>query len=292
MDKRDILRKLTAGIGKSELYFQTHAAVTLRVRQALDDPNISVAKVAQFIQAEPVLSARVVAVANSVAFRGAFGKAIADVRSAVMRLGFRNVRSLATAFLVRQMGANVDKGKPQMQQMAAQLWEHTAHVTALANMLARHVTHVDAEAALFAGIVHEVGGFYLLSRASDYPDLFEGDPADWHEEDVLELHIELDRALLQALTIPETAMQAMEVFWQGFLAMPPRSLGDTLLLAEDLAPVASPFHELKTSHKTEDGLVESGGSASIEMIVGADTLSAILKASAEEVTGLASALQL
>jgi len=87
-------------------------------------------------------------------------------------------------------------------------------------------------------------------------------------------------------------MQAMEVFWQGFLAMPPRSLGDTLLLAEDLAPVASPFYEVKTSHKMEGGDAQTLGSASIEMIVGADTLSAILKASAEEVAGLANALQL
>jgi hypothetical protein len=292
MDKRDILRTITAEIGKSELYFQTHAAVTMRVRQALDDPNISVTKVAQFIQAEPVLSARLVAVANSVAFRGAFGKALADVRSAVMRLGFRNVRSLATAFLVRQMGASAGKGQPQIKQMAAQLWEHTAHVTALAHMLARHVTHVDAEVALFGGIVHEVGGFYLLSRATDYPDLFEGEPADWNEEDVLELQIELDRALLQALTIPEAAMEAMEIFWQGFLGMPPRTLGDTLLLAEDLAPVASPFHETKALCKTDAGEAVTGAEASIEMIVGAETLSAILKASAEEVDSLADVLQL
>lgn len=292
MDKRDILRTLAVEVGQIDPYFQTHAAVTLRVQQALDDPDISVAAVARFIQAEPVLAARVVAVANSVAFRGGLGQAIADVRSAVMRLGFRNVRSLATAFLVRQVGASADMGHPQTRQLAAQLWEHTAHVTALAHMLARHVTHVDSDVALFSGIVHEVGGFYLLSRASDYPDLFEGDPADWIEEDVLGLLIELDRAVLRALTIPEAAMSAMEAFWQGFLAMPPRTLGDTLLLAEDLAPVASPFHEAKASYMTNGGKAETGPAASIEMVLGADTLSAILKESAEEVASLASALQL
>ncbi len=292
MDKRDILRTLAVEVGQSDPYFQTHAAVTLRVRNALDDPDITVAKIAQFIQAEPVLAARMVAVANSVAFRGAFGKAIADVRSAVMRLGFRNVRALATAFLVRQVGESAGVGHPQMQRMAAQLWEHTAHVTALAHMLARHVTHLDPEAALFAGIVHEVGGFYLLSRASDYPDLFAGDPMDWNEEDVLELQTELDRAVLEALTIPQAAMDAMEAFWLGFLAMPPRTLGDTLLLAEELAPVASPFHEVNGSLKKDGGNTETGAAASIEMILGADTLSAILKESAEEVATLTSALQL
>jgi hypothetical protein len=287
MDKRDILKALAAEAGQGEINFQTHAAVTLRVRRALDDPDVPVATVAKLIQAEPVLAARVVAVANSVAFN-ASGRAVADVRNAVARLGFRTVRSLATAFLVRQMNAGAGAG-PVQQRMATQLWEHTSHVTALAHVLARRVTHVDAEVALFVGIIHEVGGFYLLSRAKDYPGLFDGDPADWNEDDVLDLEVELGRAVLRALAIPVAAMAAMEAFWQGYLAMPPHSLGDTLLLAEDLAPVASPFRQVKDAHTTD---AADGAAASIEMIVGADTLSAILKESAEEVHSLAGALQL
>jgi hypothetical protein len=31
------------------------------------------------------------------------------------------------------------------------------------------VTGVNEDTALFAGIVHEVGGFYLLSRAEEFP---------------------------------------------------------------------------------------------------------------------------
>lgn len=291
MDKRDILKTLAAEASRGELNFQTHAAVTMQVRRALDDPDVPVATVAKLIQAEPVLAARVVAVANSVAF-GSSGRAIADVRSAVSRLGFRNVRSLATAFLVRQMGGGAAKGSPALQQMATQLWEHTAHVTALAHVLARRVTHVNAEVALFAGIIHEVGGFYLLSRAAKYPDLFAGDPADWNEDDVLELEVELGRAVLGALAVPETAMAAMEAFWQGFLAMPPRTLGDTLLLAEDLAPVVSPFHQVKDSQAHDAVDVATRAAASIEVMLGADTLSAIVKESAGEVQSLAGALQL
>jgi hypothetical protein len=74
--------------------------------------------------------------------------------------------------------------------------------------------------------------------------------------------------------------------------MSPRSLGDTLLLAEDLAPVASPFHEVNDSLNKDGGNTEAGAAASIEMILGADTLSAILNESAEEVATLTSALQL
>src|SRR5450830_1220547 len=92
MDKLDILKKLVLEAGQGELAFQTHAAVTLRVQRALDDPDISVEAIAKLIQAEPVLAAKVVAVANSAAFNSS-GRAITDVISAVSRLGFRTVRS-------------------------------------------------------------------------------------------------------------------------------------------------------------------------------------------------------
>jgi hypothetical protein len=302
MDKRDIMARLVSDASQTDLHFQTHAAVTVRVRHALDDPDISVAAVAKLIQAEPVLAARVVAVANSAAFDRS-GRAIVDVRSAVARLGFRNVRSLATAFLVRQMGGgkdvrtggssggSKDGSSATQRRMAAQLWQHTAHVSALAQVLARRVTHVDPEAALFAGIIHEVGGFYALSRAADYPGLLDGNPADWNEPELLELEIKLGRAVLRALAVPDAALAVLEDFWAGFLALPPRTLADTLLLAEDLAPVASPFHEVK-SLPSPAGSTEVGAAASIDVIIGADTLSAILKESAEEVGSLAAALQL
>jgi hypothetical protein len=291
LDKRDILKMLTVEAGQGDLSFQTHAAVTLRVQRALDDPDISVTDIAKLIQAEPVLAARVVAVANSAVFNNS-GRPIADVGGAVARLGFRNVRSMATALMVRQMGGSAESGSALQRRMAAQLWEHTAHVTALARVLARRVTHVDAEAALFIGIVHDVGGFYLLSRSRDFPGLLEGDPADWDEADMLEAEAGLGRAVLLALAIPEVATAALEDYWQGFLAMPPRTLGDTLLLAEDLAPVASPFHQAKNPVSKDGDKVQTGAAASIEVILGADTLSSILQESAEEVSSLVAALQL
>ena len=290
MDKCDILKTLVAEAGHSDLHFRTHAAVTMRVRHAIDDPDISLVAVAKLIQAEPVLAARVVAVANSVAFN-ASGKTVADVRSAVARIGFRNVRSLATGLLVRQLGAG-ESGSPLQHRMASQLWEHTAHVTALAHVLARRVTRVDAEVALFTGIVHEIGGFYVLARAADFPAVLEGDPADWNEAEVLDLEAELSRTVLRALAIPDAAMTALDDYWQGFLAMPPRTLGDTLLLAEDLAPVASPFRQLASRRDGKGQATVSGTEASIEVVLGAETLSSILTESAEEVSSLTAALRL
>ena len=100
-----------------------HVQVALRVRKAIDDPDCHIDAAAKLVAAEPLLSARVVAMANSVAYNRA-GREITDVRTAVVRMGFRTVRSLATALVTRQMAGG--PASPGSQELAAKLWEHTA----------------------------------------------------------------------------------------------------------------------------------------------------------------------
>jgi hypothetical protein len=278
MNKSELFSKIAADIAKGELVFPTSARVALKVQQALDDPNCSVDVAAKLIQAEPLLSARVVAIANSVAYNRS-GREITDVRTAVSRLGFRTVRSLATALVTRQMSGNPTV--PALQKMATQLWEHTAHVASLAHVIARRITKVDPETAMFAGIIHEVGGFYLLSRAGEFPGLVDADRVDWIETG----EAEVSRAVLSVLGVPEIVQEAMEAYWDGYLAIPSVSLGDTILLAEELAPVPSPLH-LSAAIDRNSGLA-----ASIDMAIGEETLSSILTESAEEVGSLTDALK-
>lgn len=278
MDKRAAFKSIAADLAKGELAFPTSARVAMKVRQALDHPDCHIDAAAKLVQAEPLLSARVVAMANSVAYNRS-GREITDVSSSVQRLGFSIVRSLATALVTRQMSGSL--AAQSHQDVAAQLWEHTAHVASLAHVMARRVTRVDPETAMFAGIVHEVGGFYMLSRAKDFPGLFDDDFEDWIESG----EVEVGRAVLRVLALPKPVMEAIEHFWEGFLALPPRTLGDTLLLAEELSPVSSPLHKL-------GGVVHQEGMAgSIEIAVGKETLSSILEESAEEVGSLTGALK-
>jgi hypothetical protein len=45
------------------------------------------------------------------------------------------------------------------------------------------------------------------------------------------------------LGVPAPVMDAIEAMWNGMRALPPETLGDTLMLANDLAPVPSPLLE-------------------------------------------------
>jgi HD-like signal output (HDOD) protein len=277
MDRHAIFKKVAADVSAGEISFPTSVQVALKLQRALDDPDCHVDAATRLIQAEPLLASRVVAMANSVAFNSS-GREITDVRTAVSRLGFRTIRSLAAGVVVRQLaGGHHGAG----HAMAAQLWEHTAHVAALARVIARRLTRQDPETAMFAGIVHEVGGFYLISRLADYPGLLDDGFSAWMDSG----EAEVGRAVLGVLGVPETVLAAIEVCWQGYLAMPASSLGDTLMLAKELAPVVCPLRLLS-------GEVAGGRAASIDMVIGQETLSEILAESAEEVASLTAALRL
>ena len=76
----------------------------------------------------------------------------------------------------------------------------------------------------------------------------------------------------------------MEALWSGFLAMPPASLGDTLLLADQLSPIESPIDSLA-------GMSRQGMDVELELLIDDETLSSILAESTEEVASLIAALK-
>jgi hypothetical protein len=278
MDSREALQQLAAEAASGELIFPTHTYAALRVRLTLDDPNVHADTVARVVQAEPLLAARVVAIANSVAFNRT-GVTIADVRSAVLRLGTNLVRALATAVIMRQL--TEAPMEPQYQALAARLWDHTVHVAALAYVLARRISNSNPDVAMFAAIVHEVGGFYMLSRAGAYPVFNDGeiDPA-WNAGG----EMEVGSAVLLALSIPEEVANAVRGLWHGDFVLPATSLTDTLYLANCLTPIANPLQSAASVHYEEMVAVT-------EQVLADRVLAAVIEESVEELESLAAALK-
>lgn len=233
MNRLEAYGSIAAQAARGDIRFPTSVNAVLRLQQALSDPDCHLEDAIRLVLGEPQLAAHTVALANSPAFSG--GQPITNVRAAVMRVGYRNLNMLVTALMVRQFGSRIQD--PQLRAKAAQLWEHTVQVAALAHVFARRVTYVNPDTAMFAGIVHEVGGFYLLSCADDYPGLLDADPDTWAEqcEDVV------TREVARKLMLPDVIAEAILDLRDSWLQMPPTSLLDTLLLANMYAAIPSPL---------------------------------------------------
>ena len=277
VNKLEAFGYIAAQAVRGEITFPTSVNAVLRLQLALDDPDCHVEEAIRLVLSEPQLAARTVAMANTAAFGGNSGVPVTNVRAAVTRIGYRRLQALVASLVVRQFGSRIKDRA--LRAKAGQLWEHSAHVASLAYALARRVTYVNPDTAMFAGIVHEVGGFYLLSRAGEFPGLLDGGAEEWIEHG----EVAIGRGVLLKLGVPVPVMGAIEALWNGMRALPPETLGDTLLLAKDLAPFPSPLH-------MRPGATTLDSAATIDFTIGEGTLAQVLAESAEEVKSLTAAL--
>lgn len=276
MDKVEAFGYIAAQAARGEISFPTSVNAALRLQLALDDPNCHIEDAIKLVLSEPQLAAKTVALANSAAFnRG--GEPVTSARAAVMRIGYASLQTLVASLVVRQFGARIED--PDLRAKAEQLWEHTAYVAALSQVLARRVTFVNPDTAMFAAIVHEVGGFYLLSRADEFPGLLEDDTEKWAElcEEVV------SREVMKKLKIPEVVRTAIEGLRDGWVNMPPSTLLDTLLLANQFSPVPSPLARPEPEMPAHDDSV-------LDFAVDREMLTRILDESAAEVKSMSAAL--
>jgi HD-like signal output (HDOD) protein len=268
---------IAAQAERGEIIFPTSVNAALRLQLALDDPDCPIEDAIKLVLGEPQLAARTVALANSAAFNRAGEATVTNVRAAVMRIGYRSLQMLVASLVVRQFGSRIVD--PALRFKAEQLWEHTAHVAALAQVFARRVTFINPDTALFAAIVHEVGGFYLLSRADEFPGLLDADPENWAElcEEVV------SREVMRKLSIPEPVVAAIAQLRSGLLGMPPASLTDTLLLANQFAPVPSPLATRAVVRPAHED-------TALDFVLDRKMLESVLSDSAEEFQQMSAAL--
>lgn len=264
-----IVRQACAG----ELVFPTNMAASLRLQRALDDPDCHLEKIADKVLAEPLIAARLVAIANSVAYTRCGGH-VSDVRRAVSLLGFKPLQALVAVIVVRQLAEQIVDSS--LRRQADQLWQHSVQVAALAKIIAREFTSIDPETALFAGVVHEIDGFYLLSRAAEYPGFPQTIAAQ------TEARQTLSTCILKVLKIPQPVASAVAAASQAVKPVPPVSISDVLCLANRLSPEASPLHDADDAAELPDDF---------DFSLNDKTLRDVLSACADEIRGLTDGLQ-
>lgn len=229
------LQDIATDLASGDVNFPTFSAATVEVRAALDDANVNAEKLARVISREPLVSAKLVRLANSAALNPS-GRQIADVRTAVIRVGHANVRSVAVAVAYDQLRADRELQKQRGRAEAA--WRHSVQVASLSYVIASKLTRLPPDEALFAGLVHDIGYFYLLWRASRYPEL-ESNPAaidailrDWHAS--------IGQAVLHSFGLPPAVMEAVGEHEHGSHRMPPRSMRDIVHLANMVSSETNP----------------------------------------------------
>lgn len=186
-----------------EVIFPTSFNLVMRLREVLQDPNWQLDQLTSVLSIEPLISAKLVGLANSAAFNT--GVKVVEVSGAVQRLGLNKVRSLAMAVALDQLRRA--KNLSAFSDVTERLWSHSLRTASAAYILARKLTRFNADEALLAGMIHDIGAFYMLYRAAQYNELLERPESvkylitQWHES--------IGHTLLLALGMPEEIADAV-----------------------------------------------------------------------------------
>ncbi len=194
----DIARELAG-----EVVFPTCFDLTLRLREALQHPNVTISQIAKIVSVEPLVAARLIRLANSAAYM-AQGKPVCDLSAAINRLGINVVRSTALAIAMHEILHA--KEMAAFSTVARDIWEHSVRTAVASRLLAHSYTRLNPEEALLAGLVHDLGASYMLYRVTQYPELRERPETVIHV--IVQWHEGIGVTLLQTLGLPEEIIQA------------------------------------------------------------------------------------
>lgn len=221
----DIARDLSGDVN-----FPTCMDAAVLVRNTLRDPCVTTERIVRAIGVEPLISSKLLRLANSVGHNPS-GEAIHDLSTAVARLGSDVVRTTSLAVALDQMLKSRQSGIHA--PLARQTWELAIQVAAIARVLARRLGRINPDEAMLAGLVHNIGSFYLLYRSADYPEY-----ADEASIQDLLAHRQasIGESLLHLLGLPERIVEAVrDQDSIGDASAPPCRIADTLYFARQLA---------------------------------------------------------
>ena len=127
--------------------------------QSFSDDNSRIEDIAKKIAMDQVISAKVLKMANSAAYRR--GNDITSIEQAVIRLGFNALRSLVVASGIMtsfKTPANFDKNK---------FWVETFQVATIAKTLAADSRCIEPETAFTCALLHNIGELLIQSALPD-----------------------------------------------------------------------------------------------------------------------------
>ena len=165
--ENELFQHLLKAFKNNKLELPALPEAAFKIRQAINNPEVGSSEIIQIVQTDPVLSARLVKVANSPLY-GTW-REIKTVRDAVRRLGLETTKNLSFSLSVRQLF----KAKTSLiKQQIHTIYRESTAIAAIAYVLTQsQARHLDPEQALLSGLIQNLGLIPILKYIDEHPSM-------------------------------------------------------------------------------------------------------------------------
>ena len=164
LNDSQLIQTFTQHYEEDDLEIPSLPKVAVNLRKAMEK-DIGIAEAVEIIQLDPVISAKLVEVANCPLYLTKNpAKTCID---AVNRIGLHAAKNLVTTLSIKQI---FQSKNPFIKKLMEQVWKQSIYISSISFILASEAKHLNADEALLAGLICDIGRIPFLSFAANVPD--------------------------------------------------------------------------------------------------------------------------
>ncbi len=167
--ENELFQRLLHAFKQKRLKLPALPEAALQIRRVINNPQVGSDEIIQIVQTDPVLSARLVKIANSPLY-GTW-REIKTVRDAVRRLGLENTKNLSFSMSFKLLfSAKTSLIKQQIER----IYEESIAIASIAYVITEYqVPKLDPDQALLSGLIQDLGLIPILKYIDEHPSLMQ-----------------------------------------------------------------------------------------------------------------------
>lgn len=177
IEMRQIYAEFSSALKKNKIVLPSLPEVAIKVRQMLEDEDVSADRLANSINADPAIAAKLIRAANSPIYHGS--SKCETTKNAIVRLGLRTTQQLVLSFALRDLFQTSSK---VLRAKMVESWEHSVEVAAISFVIADMIPRFkySNEEVMLAGLIHDIGIIAILHFIELHPSLTQNsEKAEW-----------------------------------------------------------------------------------------------------------------
>jgi HD-like signal output (HDOD) protein len=164
--ENSLTEALLADLNEDKLVLPSLPDVAVRVGKAMREENTNARKLAEIVQTDPAITAKLIRAANSPLYAGV--TPVDSCAAAIVRLGADTTHKLVLTFALRDL---FNTRSSVLKEHMRILWLHSVKVSAVCYILSKITKQFNPEHAMLAGLLHDIGNVAILSYAERFPEV-------------------------------------------------------------------------------------------------------------------------